>query len=108
MLLFDTPIQAPAVPPKVYPIQWIRNLQVTAHDPNAEGKLYVEILPMSQDRELFWGNGSIEVSTDKLFQAMAEVPEVAQAFGAILNCIKPLQDWIAAQQQTVTPETPTE
>lgn len=99
MLFFDEPVAAPAVPEKTFPIIWIRNLQIQAHDPNAEGHLYLELLPMAVDRELYWGNGSIQIKTDHLYQAMNKVPEVAAAFDAILNCIKPLQAWIASQQQ---------
>jgi hypothetical protein len=31
-------------------------------------------------------------------QAVSEVPEVAQAMGAILLAIQPLKNWIASQQ----------
>ncbi len=90
MLTFDEPIIAPPVPPKAYPIVWIRNLQVQAHDPTGEGKLYLEIVPMAEDRELLH-TATIQIQTDELFSIMEAVPEVSQAFGAILNCVKPLQ-----------------
>ena len=98
MLLFDEPIVAPPAPQKVYPIVWIRNLQIQAHDPTGEGKLYLEIVPMAEDRELLY-SGTIEVKTDTLYQAMSEVPELAQAFAAILAAVKPTKAWIDAQQQ---------
>ena len=97
MLLFDQPIVAPPKEPKVYPIVWIRNLQIQAHDPMGEGKLYLEIVPMAEDRELLY-SGTIEIKTDTLYQAMNEVPELAQAFGAILAAVKPLKAWIDAQK----------
>ena len=103
MLLFDEPIVAPPQPPKVYPIVWIRNLQIQAHDPTGEGKLYLEIIPMAEDRELLYSR-TIEIKTDTLYQAMQEVPELAQAFGAILAAVKPLKAWIDAQSSTPTEE----
>ncbi|MFO0452105.1 MAG: hypothetical protein ACK52I_26215 [Pseudomonadota bacterium] len=103
MLLFDEPIVAPPTPQKTYPIVWIRNLQINAHDPNSEGQLYLEIVPMSQDRELLY-SGTIELKTAELYRAMQEVPELANAFGAILAAVKPTQAWIDAQNK---PEEPT-
>ena len=97
MLLFDEPIVAPPTPPKVFPIVWIRNLQIQAHNPGAEGNLYLEIVPMSEDRELLY-SATQELRTDELYRAMTEVPELAQAFGAILAAVKPLKAWIDAQQ----------
>lgn len=103
MLFFDEPIVAPPTPQKTYPIVWIRNLQINAHDPNGEGQLYLEIVPMSTEKELLY-SGTIELKTGELYRAMAEVPELAQAFGAILAAVKPLQNWIDTQQQEPTPE----
>ena len=96
MLLFDEPIVAPPAPQKVFPIVWIRNLQIQAHDPMGEGKLYLEIIPMAEDRELLY-SGTIEIKSDTLYQAMQEVPELAQAFAAILAAVKPTKAWIDAQ-----------
>ena len=105
MLLFDQPIVAPPKEPKVYPIVWIRNLQIQAHDPTGEGKLYLEIVPMAEDRELLY-SGTIEIKTDTLYQAMNEVPELAQAFGAILAAVKPLKAWIDSQKELGEPNEP--
>jgi hypothetical protein len=105
MLFFDEPIVAPPQPPKVFPIVWIRNLQINAHDPSGEGQLYLEIVPMSQDRELLY-SGTIELTTGELYRAMNEVPELAQAFGAILAAVKPLKAWIDAQNQQPQEPTP--
>ena len=97
MLFFDEPIVAPPQPPKAYPIVWIRNLQIQAHNPSGEGHLYLEIVPMAEDRELLY-SATMELKTDELYRAMSEVPELAQAFGAILVAVKPLKAWIEAQQ----------
>lgn len=105
MLFFDEPIVAPPQPQKTFPIVWIRNLQIQAHDPGNEGSLYLEIVPMAADRELLY-SGTIELKTAELYRAMTEVPELAQAFGAILAAVKPLKAWIDAQNQQ-QPEEPT-
>jgi hypothetical protein len=98
MLFFDEPVIAPPKEPKAYPIVWIRNLQINAHDPNGEGQLYLEIFPMAEDRELLY-SGTIELKTVELYRAMNEVPELAQAFGAILAAVKPLKTWLESQQE---------
>jgi hypothetical protein len=39
------------------------------------------------------------VYTDQLWQAINEVPEVAVAFQAVIDCVGPLRTWIEAQNQ---------
>jgi hypothetical protein len=97
-LFLDQPVTTPAVPAREFPIAWIRSLQITAHDPGGEGQISLEILPMSVDKHLHFP-GATTVSTDTLYAAMAEVPELRDAFIAILNAVKPLQAWIAEQQE---------
>ena len=53
---------------------------------------------MAEDRELLY-SATMELKTDELYRAMTEVPELAQAFAAILAAVKPLKAWIDAQQQ---------
>lgn len=88
----------PSTQEKVYDTAWIYNLNVHAPSNNA-GRITIEVLPYNQQtQEIAPGNYVQTIHTDKLFQAVAEVPEVQQAFGAILNAIEPLRVWIAAQQ----------
>jgi hypothetical protein len=67
-------------------------------DQSGGGLVSVEYVPMDA------ATGEVlpqpaAISSDKLMQAVNEVPEVAQAMGAILLAIQPLKAWIAAQQQ---------
>ena len=103
MLFFDEPIIEPPKDQKSFPIIWIRNLRIAAHDPAAEGSVYLELLPMSENGELFWGNGSIQITSTRLFQAINEVPELAAAYQAILSAVKPLQAWVESQQTEENP-----
>jgi hypothetical protein len=96
-LFLDDPVVVPASPEKEFPIAWIRSLQIIAHDPNAEGAISLEILPMSVDRELHFPS-VINLKTDTLYAAMSEVPELQTAFAAILAAVKPLQAWVEANQ----------
>jgi hypothetical protein len=102
MLFLDQPVIVEPTPAKTYPIVWIYNLTIRAHDPTGEGSLTLELLPMSEDRELYFPS-AVQLSTDELYRAIEEVPELAQAFGAILAAVKPFQNWIMQQQQS-TPE----
>lgn len=96
----------PSTQEKVYDTAWIYNLSVHAPSNNA-GRITIEVLPYNQQtQEIAPGSYVQTIHTDKLFQAMAEVPEVQQAFGAILNAIEPLRTWVAAQQ-AVPPAPPT-
>jgi hypothetical protein len=45
----------------------------------------------------------VPLHTDKLWQAVAEVPEVAAAMEAIFAAVGPLAAWIAAQQPEPEP-----
>ncbi len=49
----------------------------------------------------------VAISTDQLWKAVSEVPEVAAAMQAILVAVVPLRTWIDAQAQTPEP-TPQE
>ena len=102
MLFFDQPVIEPPKPEKIYPVIWIRNLHIMAHNPNGEGTINVELVPMSADREFGPNNTAIHIGTNELYRAMEEVPEVAQAFTAILASVKPLKAWVEAQQQAKT------
>jgi hypothetical protein len=98
-LLLDEPVNVPAAPAKTFSILWIRSLQITAPDPNGEGSLYLETLPMSTSKELFWGNGPSELRVNELYRAMQEVPELASAFAAILQAVGPVKAWITEQER---------
>lgn len=98
MLFLDDPVTSQPVAEKTFPIAWIYNLTIKAHDPNSEGSLFVEILPMSADKELYWKDGPNAIATNELYRAMSQVPELAAAFESILAAVKPTQAWIEARK----------
>lgn len=93
------PIVIPPTPEKVYPNLWIYSLSIIAPTTDS-GRIQAEFLPFNYaNEEIGPSDGKIAISTDKLWQAIQEVPEVAQAFTAIMNCASPLMNWIATQNQ---------
>ena len=100
-----SPIVIPAIPEKTFSEQWVYNLNV--HAPTAStGFVNIELLPYNRDTQEI-GAGSLmqPVRTDKLWQAINEVPEVAVAFQAVIDCVEPLRAWIEAlNNPVVVPE----
>ena len=89
-----------AVQEKVFLEQWVYNLNVHAPTPTT-GNVRIELLPYDPaTQEIGPGSLNQPVQTDKLWQAVNEVPEVAIAFQAVINCVAPLRAWIDAQNAT--------
>ena len=95
----DEPVVIPAVEQKTFDAQWIYNLVV--HAPTlTTGRVAVELLPYnSQTHELGPGEFIESFTTDKLWQAVAEVPEMAVALGAIISAVPAMKNWIKLQQE---------
>ena len=102
----ENPIVVPAVPEKTYTEQWVYNLVV--HAPTlTTGNVRIELLPYDPaTQEIGPGTLNQPVYTDKLWEAVAAVPEVAVAFQAVIDCVAPLRTWIEAQNAPVVPPTP--
>ena len=96
----DQPVVIPPVAEKQFDAMWITQVLVRTllpTDQSGGGLVSIEYVPMNaQTGEILPEPASI--SSDRLMQAVAEVPEVAQAMGAILLAIQPLKAWLAAQQ----------
>ena len=90
-------IVIPAVSEKTYPEQWIYNLSVSSSTLST-GRLTIELIPYNATTQEI---GSTEfcqvVQSDQLWRAVEEVPAVATAFQAVIDCVEPLRTWIAAQ-----------
>ena len=99
----QTPIVIPAIPEKVFSEQWVYNLNV--HAPTVStGAVNIELLPYDPNSQEI-GAGSLvqSVRTDRLWEAINEVPEVAAAFQAVIACVGPLRTWIEQQSNPITP-----
>ena len=85
------------IPPtaeKSFPHQWIYNL--SCHCPsNTQGRISIELIPYNADTSEFGPSSGLEVvTTDALWEAINEVPEVAAAFTAVIDSVEPLRTWI--------------
>jgi hypothetical protein len=97
MITADTTITVPAVAEKTFPHLWIYNLII--HSPATDvGRVEAEFLPYNADTgEIGSASGMTTISSDKLWQAVAEVPEMKAAFDAIVAAVPAMKVWIAAQ-----------
>ena len=94
----QTPTTTPAIAEKTLPDLWLSNISIAAPSLTA-GRITIETLPYNESaQELGSGQDMVTISTDELWLAVSEVPEVAQAMGAIFAAIDPLRDWVAARE----------
>jgi len=99
----DQPIVVPPVPGETYTEQWIYNLVVHSPAINS-GRVQIQLLPFDPTVPKIGPGELLEnIETDRLWDAVAEVPEVAAAMQAVLDAVGPLRAWIAAQ--SVVPES---
>lgn len=93
------PVTVAPVAAKTFPHLWISTLRVKAPTVGT-GSVTIELLPYNQTtQEIGPASSMLTVTTDELFLAVNEVPEVAQAFGAILASVEPLRVWSEARKQ---------
>ena len=103
MLTNPNPITTEAVEAKVYDRLHVYTL--SAIQPTSDsGSITVELLPATEDGELATGDKVQRISVP-LYPAINEVPELADAFAAVLAAIPAVLSWQAAQ---TTEETPNE
>jgi hypothetical protein len=102
----DQPIVVPPVPGETYTEQWIYNLVVHSPAINS-GRVQIQLLPFDPTVPKIGPGELLEnIETDRLWDAVAEVPEVAAAMQAVLASVEPLRAWIAAQVEPAPPAEP--
>jgi hypothetical protein len=100
----EQPIVVPPVPGETYTEQWIYNLVVHSPAINS-GRVQIQLLPFDPTVPKIGPGELLEnIESDKLWDAVAEVPEVAAAMQAVLDAVGPLRAWIAAQVVVPEPE----
>jgi hypothetical protein len=100
----EQPIVVPPVPGETYTEQWIYNLVVHSPAINS-GRVQIQLLPFDPVAPKIGPGELLEnIESDKLWDAVAEVPEVAAAMQAVLDAVGPLRAWIAAQSVVHEPE----
>jgi hypothetical protein len=99
-----TPLTTEAIAPKSFPNLWLSN--VTIHAPSTTaGRICIESLPFNDETgEIGSGQDMVAITTSELWLAVAEVPEVAQAMGAIFAAIDPLRAWTEARAAALLEE----
>jgi|DEB0MinimDraft_10_1074344.scaffolds.fasta_scaffold226597_2 hypothetical protein len=91
------PTEQPARPAKTYGDLWIRSIVIRTPD-DGTGSVKLETLAYDYASAEFGPNAE-SITTDKLWQATQEVPEVAAALTAILAAVEPLRTWVDAQAE---------
>ena len=99
----QNPTTVPAVPEKSFSDLWLYNINIHSPAVNS-GRIFIEALPYNPDAQEIGPSSGLEViSTDQLFQAAYDVPEVGIAYQAIIDAIVPLREWISIQNAPKPP-----
>lgn len=86
------PLVIPPRGPKVATLRWIKSIAITCPNPQAEGRIVVEFVPMTDGGELIETNDAGEsvvgvIQTNSLFADLQRIPELQAAMSAILTAI---------------------
>jgi hypothetical protein len=96
-----TPLVFPATPEVVFSSLWIKRLLLESNAVD-QGKMEAEFLPYNADtKQIAPDNFVQKMSTDDLWTAINEVPEIAAAYAAILDSVAPMMAWLASRNQTL-------
>lgn len=94
MITLPTTITEPA---KTYDTGLITRLEILASSPTA-GRVFLEVTPInSATNEKAPATLAQRFVCNDLFKAIAEVPEMAAAYAAVLAAVPPMMAWTAAQ-----------
>jgi hypothetical protein len=102
MLTNPNPITTEPVAAKVYDKLHLYSL-VAMHPTADSGNITCELLPSTSAGELASGDNVQRMSVP-LYPALNEVPELAEAFAAVLAAIPAVLAWQAAEQETLDNE----
>lgn len=84
-------------------LKWIRAITIVTPSPNEEGRLTIEYVPITPagvivDRDNDGNDLTRTVQTRSLYAHKDQLPELAVAFAAFLNCIQPLEQFTKAAE----------
>lgn len=93
----NSPLVIPARAAKVATLRWIKSIAITCPNPQSEGRIVVEFVPMLESGEIIEKNDAGEslvgvIQTDSLFADLASVPELQAAMTAILAAIPAVEN----------------
>lgn len=96
MITNPTPIVTEPIPSKTFDKLHVYSL--TAIQPEAgAGSITIELLPATATGELA-PSSEVQKLTCPLYPAIEEVPELAEAFAAVLAAIPAVRAWMTAQE----------
>ena len=97
-------VTEPATEAKSFSENWVYSVVIMAPDATG-GRITIELLPYNAATgEIGKGADKVTLSTDQLWRAVAEVPSVKMAMGAILSAIPDLRAWIRAREAEANSE----
>jgi hypothetical protein len=99
------PVVIPPTPEQTFPHLWLSDIVISAHS-TSEGMIYIKTLPYNQTNQTIGSHDhQVILQTHELWRAVNDVPEVAQAMGAIFQAIEPLRTWLnGGTPSVITPE----
>lgn len=89
------PPVVPAVPEKTFPNAYVRQLVINARTNGPQDTLYAEIVPYNGTTGEMLPQQAIEIRLP-LWAAVAAVPELQAAMGAILAAVEPTVEYQAS------------
>jgi hypothetical protein len=90
----SNPTEQAAVEARVYPDLWIKSIVIRTANAQ-QGYIKIETLAYDGATQEISNSRAESITTDKLLEAAAQVPEVAAAYSSILAAVAPLRQWIA-------------
>jgi len=84
----NTPITTPS---KTFNAWWIRNLNINAEP--GSGSVRMVLVPYNTETHEI-GTEETVVFSDRLFDAVSEVPQMASAMNAIFGAVIPFKTWV--------------
>jgi len=91
------PLTVPATAAKEFPHIWIRSIKVAAPSQD-RGGFEIKTVPYNAVAGEIADVHPTTLSSSELWRAVAEVPEVAQAMGAIFAAVPALEAWLLTQE----------
>ncbi len=96
-------VPATSTPEKTFPHLWLTEVTFKAEE-NTQGELHLSTVPYNGDTGEIATDGTELISTENLWGAVQEVPQVAIAMQAIFDAVEPLKAWLANQEPVTEPE----
>lgn len=94
----ENPVVIEPVEAKTYPDLWIYGINILAPT-TTSGRLQIDLLPYNSDKQDIYPGNHETITTDELWSAVVEVPEVAQAMFAIFQAVPALRSWIKKKEE---------